>query len=94
MGEIATEFKTTLWRLAMKTSLRYAMWGAVLVCVCSTSVFSQQNVSPALYIIPVIGHCFYPAFLKSFLPNLPYSLYGCTVCVTEAELPAMFESPR
>ena len=47
MGEIATEFKTTLWRLAMKTSLRYAMWGAVLVCVCSTSVFSQQNVSPA-----------------------------------------------
>jgi trimeric autotransporter adhesin len=27
----------------MKTSLKYAMWGAVLVCVCSTSVFSQQN---------------------------------------------------
>ena len=31
----------------MKTSLRWAIWGAVLVCVCSTSVFSQQNVSPA-----------------------------------------------
>ena len=31
----------------MKTSLRFALWGAVLVCVCSTSAFSQQNVSPA-----------------------------------------------
>ena len=31
----------------MKTSLRWAMWGAVLGCVCSTSVFSQQNASPA-----------------------------------------------
>jgi hypothetical protein len=40
---LATEFEITLWRLAMKTSLKYAMWGAVLVCVCSTSVFSQQN---------------------------------------------------
>jgi trimeric autotransporter adhesin len=31
----------------MKTNLKCAMWGAVLVCVCSTSVFSQQNASPA-----------------------------------------------
>ena len=31
----------------MKTSLRWAMWGAVLGGVCSTSVFSQQNASPA-----------------------------------------------
>jgi len=31
----------------MKTSLRWAMWGAVLGCVCSTSVFSQQNAIPA-----------------------------------------------
>src|SRR5579871_3961982 len=31
----------------MKTDLRCAMWGAVLVCVCSTLVFSQQNSSPA-----------------------------------------------
>jgi hypothetical protein len=32
----------------MKTNLRYAMWRAVLVCVCSTPVFSQQNASPAI----------------------------------------------
>jgi len=33
----------------MKTNLKWAMWGAVLVlvCVCSASVFSQQNASPA-----------------------------------------------
>ena len=31
----------------MKTNLKCAMWGAVLACVCSTSVFSQQNDSPA-----------------------------------------------
>jgi hypothetical protein len=31
----------------MKAILRCALWGAVLVCVCSTSVFSQQNASPA-----------------------------------------------
>jgi hypothetical protein len=47
LGEIATEIEITLRRFAMKTSLRWAMWGAVLGCVCSTSVFSQQNASPA-----------------------------------------------
>ena len=31
----------------MKTNLRWAMWGAVLGCVCSTSAFSQQNAIPA-----------------------------------------------
>jgi hypothetical protein len=31
----------------MKTILNWAAWGAVVVCVCSTSVFSQQNASPA-----------------------------------------------
>ena len=31
----------------MKTNLRRAMSGAVFACVCSASVFSQQNVSPA-----------------------------------------------
>jgi hypothetical protein len=31
----------------MKTGLRRAMWGAVLVCVCSNLAFSQQNANPA-----------------------------------------------
>ena len=31
----------------MKTSLKFALWGAVLGCVCSTSGFSQQNAIPA-----------------------------------------------